>query len=75
MQIFVQCQELHAFTLEGVETVSDLKALVYAREGVAADELILATRAGRTLEDGQILSEVLVEGSYVDATVGVLGGS
>ena len=74
MQIFVQCQELHAITLEGAETVSDLKAIVQAREGVSADELTLATRAGRTLENGQILNDIVVEGSYIDATVGLLGG-
>ncbi|XP_003746305.1 uncharacterized protein LOC100905250 isoform X2 [Galendromus occidentalis] len=74
MQIFVQCQELHAFTVEGTETVSDLKGFVQAREGVAANELTLATRAGRSLEDEQLLKDVIVEGSYIDATVGLLGG-
>ncbi|OQR78874.1 ubiquitin protein FUBI isoform 1 [Tropilaelaps mercedesae] len=74
MQVFVQCQQLHALSVQESDTVASLKSLVEAREGVSADELTLTARSGRTLEDNQLLSDVLVEGSYVDATVGLLGG-
>jgi len=74
MQIFVQCGQLHAVEVSGVESVSHLKHLIESREGVSSSDLSLTTRAGRPLVDEQTLSEVLVEGSYVDATVGLLGG-
>lgn len=68
------CQDLHAFSVEDCDTVASLKSMLEAREGVASSELVLTARSGRTLEDSQRLSDVLVEGSYVDATVGLLGG-
>lgn len=74
MKIFVKCQELHALSVEDCDTAASLKSQLAAREGIKADEVVLIARSGRVLEDSQILKNILVEGSYVDATVGLLGG-
>ncbi|XP_036286345.1 ubiquitin-like protein fubi and ribosomal protein S30 isoform X2 [Pipistrellus kuhlii] len=74
MQLFVRAQELHTLEVTGGETISQIKARVAAREGIAPEDQVVLL-AGTPLEDEATLDQCGVEAlTTLDVAARMLGG-
>ncbi|CAL1293080.1 unnamed protein product [Larinioides sclopetarius] len=73
MHIFLRSQNLYPVDVED-GTVSDLKDILEAKEGISAEEQILY-HGGNQLQDDEDITDCLVDGATVDVTVRLLGGN
>eukprot|EP00049_Salpingoeca_infusionum_P000714 m.41857 g.41857 ORF g.41857 m.41857 type:complete len:133 (-) comp10619_c0_seq4:99-497(-) len=73
MQLLVQGQQCHVVDVDASTTVSDLKTIVEAREGIPAEEQYLAC-AGRPLVAGALSCFDIAPLSTITVGARVLGG-
>jgi len=73
MQIFLNCQASHLVEVEASTSVSQLRSLVQAREGIPADAQYLVSQ-GHLLTEGTLAENGIAALSTVQVGVRMVGG-